>query len=324
MRPPSFIDPVPKSLVAGHGLASSQSSSGISVSAIERPPSRRKLEVPEPTPPESDVFRVRKNTNEDVNIFPGKVLCPEFTAPLSGTDPRATKAMRVLTAAFAGGSPRPVADGDKVWLKVTYGHVEYDSEGLLTNASTVTVRGGMGGYGGAGGYGGIGGGGGAGGGGGGGGGGAGAGTNGVNGQDGEDGADGGTGGGGLLPTPNGNGGPGGGGGAADAGGDGGTGGFGGAGAMGDAGEPGQAPPGIGETGGPTEETITVYTKAKIRTRCWRPTSAELILQAGTPTDTDTVGHTLVASISIVDGVLSVIQELTQPVTAPAWCMTYVP
>jgi hypothetical protein len=95
--------------------------------------------------------------------------------------------------------------------------------------------------------------------------------------------------------------------AGGTGGDGGPGGAGGYGADGDDGEDG------------TSATISVYTTASIRRKATYPESGSIIKQSGTPTDTATRGHVLLAEIAIsAGGTITVQQKHRGLVSAPAF------
>ena len=247
---------------------------------------RQRNSVRAAPPPPKKFFTVLAKTNTSVEVAAGQVKTPEIDG--SGNLSKVGKTLTVSAATFS------VADGDKIWLRLTYSSNDTTSAGTLTGGSVVTITGGAGGKGGTGGdggYGGVGGGGGAGGGGGGGGG------NGTAGDNGDNGSAGGA--GGLAGS---NGGSGGGSGEAYAGGHGGDGGNGGAGG---AGEPGS----VGADGSPGgSATFTLYTQASIRRRLSVCTSASLIKQAATPSDTDVLAHILLAEIGISNSVITVEQR----------------
>jgi hypothetical protein len=249
-------------------------------------------------PPPRKFFTVLAKTNAQVEVLAGQVK-----APLIDVDGNVDKIGRTLTVAASTFS---VADGDKIWLKLTHSVSDTNDSGALTGGSVVTITGGLGGKGGAGGDGGRGGGGGAGGGGGGGGGGSTAGGTGGAGTAGVSGAT--TGIGGDPGGSAGTGGTGGSGGAALGGGAGGVGGVGGSGAAGGYGQPGDDAPTDPEDGGPTSATFTAYTTATIKRRVYYTTSASLLKQASTPTDTSTDSHILLAEISIAASVITVNQR----------------
>ena len=249
-------------------------------------------------PPPRKFFTVLAKTNAQVEVLAGQVK-----APLIDVDGNVDKIGRTLTVAASTFS---VADGDKIWLKLTHSVSDTNDSGALTGGSVVTITGGLGGKGGAGGDGGRGGGGGAGGGGGGGGGGSTAGGTGGAGTAGVSGAT--TGIGGDPGGSAGTGGTGGSGGSALGGGAGGVGGVGGSGAAGGYGQPGDDAPTEEEDGGPTFATFTAYTTATIKRRVYYATSASLLKQASTPTDTSTDSHILLAEISIAASVITVNQR----------------
>ena len=250
-------------------------------------------------------FTINQATSTTVTINPGVVLTSildNFDDPTN--DPIPTFVAKTIAAEYASPTAT-VTNGSKIYLRLKYTGAEYGSAGPLTGVSSVGITGGKGGKGGTGGTGGQGGGGGKGGGGGGGGG------AGSNGADGDAGSPTGTGAGG---TTGGAGGPAAGvvGGAA-AGGNGGDGGDGGLGGSGSAGEDG-------------EDGDTVYvdipTTATMRLKYWFCGEADVIVTTGTPTDTNTTGHVLLASIAIVDGVMQISQHTEGVITAPVVTLPY--
>lgn len=249
-------------------------------------------------PPARKFFTVLAKTNAQVEVLAGQVK-----APLIDVDGNVEKIGRTLEVAAATFS---VADGDKIWLRLTHSVSDTNDSGTLTGGSTVTITGGLGGKGGTGGDGGRGGGGGAGGGGGGGGGGESAGEPGLAGTAGVSGAT--TGIGGDPGGAGGDGGDGGSGGSALGGGAGGVGGVGGSGAAGGYGQPGDDAPTDEEDGGPTSATFTAYTTATVKRKVYYATSASLLKQASTPTDTTTDSHILLAEIGIAASVITVNQR----------------
>jgi hypothetical protein len=249
--------------------------------------------------PAKEYFQVLAKTATEVEVLGGKVYGPLVDA--SGVLEKIGRTFDVAGETFS------VSDGDKIWLRIDYINRDTSSVGSLTGGSTVTVTGGTGGKGG---HGGGGGGGGQGGGGGGGGGGGSAGTVGSDGDDGGVGTTLGFGAGGTGAGAGGAGGSAagspGGAFAGNAGGSGGPGGAGGYGAEGDDGESG------------TSATISVYTTASIRRKSTYPESGSIIKQAGTPTDTATRGHVLLAEIAIsAGGTITVQQKHKGLVSAPA-------
>jgi hypothetical protein len=249
--------------------------------------------------PAKEYFQVLAKTATEVEVLGGKVYGPEVDA--SGVLTKIGRTFDIAGATFS------VSDGDKIWLRIDYINRDTTSSGSLTGGSTVTVTGGTGGKGGHGG------GGGGGGQGGGGGGGGGGGSAGGDGSDGDEGGVGTTLGFGAGGTGAGAGGAGGSAagstGGAYAGGTGGPGGPGGAGGYGADGED-------GENG--TSATISVYTTASIRRKATYPESGSVIKQAGTPTDTATRGHVLLAEIAIsAGGTITVNQKHRGLVSAPA-------
>jgi hypothetical protein len=250
--------------------------------------------------PAKEYFQVLAKTSTEVEVLGGKVYGPEVNA--SGV---LTKIGRTFDIA---GETFSVSDGDKIWLRIDYINRDTESTGALTGASSVSIKGGDGGDGGRGGGGG---GGGQGGGGGGGGGGDGSGSA---GSDGDAGGVGTTEGYGAGGTGAGAGGAGGAGGSSpnDAypGGAGASGGPGGAGGYGADGEPG----GTGQT-----TVVTTYSTATIRRQATYPESGSIIRQSGTPTDTATKGHVLLAEIAInAGGTITVQQKHRGIVSAPAF------
>jgi hypothetical protein len=250
--------------------------------------------------PAKEYFQVLAKTATEVEVLGGKVYGPLVDA--SGVLEKIGRTFDVAGETFS------VSDGDKIWLRVDYINRDTTSVGSLTGGSTVTVTGGKGGKGG---HGGGGGGGGQGGGGGGGGGGGSAGGVGSTGDDGGVGTTLGFGAGGTGAGAGGAGGSAagspGGAYAGNAGGSGGPGGAGGYGADGDDGEDG------------TSATISVYTTASIRRKSTYPESGSIIKQAGTPTDTATRGHVLLAEIAIsAGGTITVNQKHRGLVSAPAF------
>jgi hypothetical protein len=250
--------------------------------------------------PAKEYFQVLAKTATEVEVLGGKVYGPEVNA--SGVLEKIGRTFDVAGETFS------VSDGDKIWLRIDYINRDTTSAGSLTGGSTVTVTGGTGGKGG---HGGGGGGGGQGGGGGGGGGGGSAGTVGSDGDDGGVGTTLGFGAGGTGAGAGGAGGSAagspGGAFAGNAGGSGGPGGAGGYGAEGDDGESG------------TSATFTAYTTASIRRKSTYPESGSIIKQAGTPTDTATRGHVLLAEIAIsAGGTITVNQKHKGLVSAPAF------
>jgi hypothetical protein len=260
--------------------------------------------------PAKEYFQVLAKTATEVEVLGGKVYGPEVNA--SGVLTKIGRTFDIAGATFS------VSDGDKIWLRIDYLNRDTTSAGALTGATSVSITGGSGGKGGTGGKGGDGGrggGGGSGGGGGGGGGGASSGGAGDAGVAGDAGGSGGTGG-----DPGGAGGTGGTSGGtstgADSGGAGGVGGVGGSGAVGEAGEYGQE--GNNGQAGSTV-TLTTYTTASIRRQATYPESGSIIKQAGTPTDTATRGHVLLAEIAIsAGGTITVNQKHRGLVSAPAF------
>jgi hypothetical protein len=242
-------------------------------------------------------FTVLAKTNTSVEVASGQVKTPEIDG--SGN---LTKIGKTLTVAA---STLSVANGDKIWLRLTHTLSDTNVSGALTGGSAVSITGGAGGKGGTGGNGGSGGRGGGGGSGGGGGGGGGAvnGDDGVPGSVGEDGGSGGA--GGTGPNAGGAGGTGTGSEEAAPGGSGGTGGAGGSGAVGQSGQAGFE--GANGQAGSTV-TFTTYTTATIRRKTWACTAAAILKQSTVPTDTDTLSHILLAEIGIADSVITVEQR----------------
>ena len=250
--------------------------------------------------PAKEYFQVLAKTATEVEVLGGKVYGPLVDA--SGVLEKIGRTFDVAGETFS------VSDGDKIWLRIDYINRDTESTGALTGSSSVSIKGGDGGDGGRGGGGG---GGGQGGGGGGGGGGDGSGSA---GSDGDAGGVGTTEGYGAGGTGAGAGGAGGAGGSSpnDAypGGAGASGGPGGAGGYGAEGEPG----GTGQT-----TVVTTYSTATIRRKSTYPESGSIIRQAGTPTDTATKGHVLLAEIAInAGGTITVQQKHKGLVSAPAF------
>ncbi len=246
---------------------------------------RQRNSVRAAPPPSKKFFTVLAKTNTSVEVASGQVKTPEIDG--SGN---LTKIGKTLTVAA---STLSVANGDKIWLRLTHTLSDTNVSGALTGGSAVSITGGAGGKGGTGGNGGSGGRGGGGGSGGGGGGGGGAvnGDDGVAGSVGEDGGSGGA--GGTGPNAGGAGGTGTGSEEAAPGGSGGTGGAGGSGAVGQSGQAGFE--GANGQAGSTV-TFTTYTTATIRRKTWACTAAAIIKQSTTPSDTDTLSHILLATI----------------------------
>jgi hypothetical protein len=250
--------------------------------------------------PAKEYFQVLAKTATEVEVLGGKIYGPLVNA--SGVLEKIGRMIDVAGETFS------VSDGDKIWLRVDYINRDTTSSGALTGGSTVTIKGGDGGDGGHGG------GGGGGGQGGGGGGGGGGGSAGGDGSDGDDGGVGttlgfgaggtGAGGGGAFGVAAGSTG------GAYAGGTGGDGGPGGAGGYGAEGEPGEPGDSV---------TVTLYTTASIRRQATYPESGSIIRQSGTPTDTATRGHVLLAEIGIsAGGTITVNQKHRGVVSAPAF------
>jgi len=258
---------------------------------------RQRNSVRAAPPPSKKFFTVLAKTNTSVDVASGQVKTPEIDG--SGN---LTKIGKTLTVAA---STLSVANGDKIWLRLTHTLSDTNVSGALTGGSAVSITGGAGGKGGTGGNGGSGGRGGGGGSGGGGGGGGGAvnGDDGVAGSVGEDGGSGGA--GGTGPNAGGAGGTGTGSEEAAPGGSGGTGGAGGSGAVGQSGQAGFE--GANGQAGSTV-TFTTYTTATIRRKTWACTAAAILKQSTTPTDTDTLSHILLAEIGITDSVITVEQR----------------
>jgi len=258
---------------------------------------RQRNSVRAAPPPSKKFFTVLAKTNTSVEVASGQVKTPEIDG--SGN---LTKTGKTLTVAA---STLSVANGDKIWLRLTHTLSDTNVSGALTGGSAVSITGGAGGKGGTGGNGGSGGRGGGGGSGGGGGGGGGAvnGDDGVTGSVGEDGGSGGA--GGTGPNAGGAGGTGTGSEEAAPGGSGGTGGAGGSGAVGQSGQAGFE--GANGQAGSTV-TFTTYTTATIRRKTWACTAAAILKQSTTPTDTDTLSHILLAEIGITDSVITVEQR----------------
>lgn len=297
---------------AGDGAAISQPL-GQAVLALNpyRQPARRTYPDPQSVSSYRPWFSAYQSGPGLVTVTPGKVVSSEYTSITAG-DPKPSKIVKMLDAAPAE-NPQAVAANSIVYLKLTYSDIDLTPSGALTGGSTVTVRGGLGGKGGRGGYGGGGGGGGKGGGGGGGA---------AAGSAGGGGSDGGSPTGGAGGSTGGIGGPGGGGGAALAGGDGGGGGAGGAGSIGDYGDDA---PDYGDTGGPTEEDVTVYTTVTLKLRIRYCTAAEIEIHpvSTPPTDTGTVGYVPIATIDTSASVPKVDQHWMGVYTAPEQSFTYV-
>jgi hypothetical protein len=259
---------------------------------------RQRNSVRAAPPPPKKFFTVLAKTNTSVEVASGQVKTPEIDG--SGN---LTKIGKTLTVAA---STLSVANGDKIWLRLTHTLSDTNVSGALTGGSAVSITGGAGGKGGTGGNGGSGGrggGGGAGGGGGGGGGGEEPGATGLAGTAGVSGAT--TGIGGDPGGEGGDGGAGGSGGSAMGGGAGGFGGVGGSGAAGGSGQAGQE--GANGQAGQTV-VFTNYTTATIRRKTWACTAAAVIKQSTTPSDTDTLSHILLAEIGITDSVITVEQR----------------
>lgn len=250
-------------------------------------------------------FTVNQSTATTVTINPGVVLTTLLDIDNPTNDPTPTYVAHTIEAEYASPTAT-VSNGSKIYLRLTYTGTQYSSEGALTGSSSVSITGGKGGAGGKGGDGGGGGGGGKGGGGGGGGG------AGSNGADGAAGQPTGTGAGG---TTGGAGGPAAGSiGGAAAGGNGGEGGDGGPGGYGANGDEGAD----GDT-----VSFSLPTTATIGVKYWFCSSADIVVTTGTPTDSATVGHVLLASIAIVDGVMKISQHTEAVVTAPVVTLPYI-
>jgi uncharacterized membrane protein YgcG len=258
-------------------------------------------------------FSVNQATSTTVTINPGVVLTTLLDIDAETNDPTPTLIAHTIEAEYASPTAT-VTNGSKIYLRLTYTATEYGSEGALTGSSSVSITGGKGGAGGAGGAGGDGGGGGGGGSGGGGGGGdpsnpAEDGLNGAIGSPtgtGEGGDPGGAGGGsaGIVAMA-------GAGGTGGKGGDGAGGGLGGSGSAGDEGEDGET------------VSFALPTTATIRVKYWFCDAADIIVTTGTPTDTTTVGHVLLCSIAITDGVMKISQHAEGVVTAPVVTLPYI-
>jgi hypothetical protein len=244
-------------------------------------------------------YTVNQATSTTVTINPGVVLTTALDIDATTNDPSPTYVAHTIAAEYASPTAT-VSNGSKIYLKLNYVATEYASAGALTGASSVSITGGTGGTGGRGGGGG---GGGQGGGGGGGGSAGGAGNTGDN-ADGINGGAGGTGGGAGGAASGTTGG-------AYGGGAGAAGGYGGAGEAGASGSAG------------TTVSFSLPTTATIRTKYWACTSAEIIVTTGTPTDSPTVGHVLLASIAITDSVMKISQHHEGCVTAPVVTLPYV-
>lgn len=259
---------------------------------------RQRNSVRAAPPPPKKFFTVLAKTNTSVEVAAGQVKTPEIDG--SGNLTKIGKTLTVAASTFS------VANGDKIWLKLTHTISDTSSAGTLTGGSVVTIRGGYGGKGGDGGDGGYGGGGGSGGGGGGGGGGEGSGGAGGAGVAGTAGSPSGAPGGDPGGSA-GSGGAGTSGGSAYAGGAGGVGGVGGSGGAGGSGQPGLNAPTTGPLG-PESATVTLYTTATIRRKVYACTAAALLKQSTTPADTETLSHILLAEIGIADSVITVDQR----------------
>ena len=257
---------------------------------------RQRNSVRAAPPPPKKFFTVLAKTNSSVEVAAGQVKAPLISA---GAVDKIGRTINVASATFS------VANGDKIWLKLTHSISDTTEIGALTGGSAVSITGGAGGKGGTGGSGGSGGRGGGGGSGGGGGGGGGA-VNGDDGTPGTVGEDGGSGGaGGTGPNSGGAGGSGTGSEEAAPGGSGGSGGAGGSGAAGQSGQPGAE--GANGQAGQTV-VFTNYTTATIRRKVYYCTAAALLKQSTIPTDTATDSHILLAEIGINDSIITVDQR----------------
>jgi len=249
-------------------------------------------------------FTINQATSTTVTINPGVVLTSLLDIDNPSNDPAPTYSAHTIEAEYASPTAT-VTNGSKIYLRLTYTGTQYGSEGALTGLSSVSITGGAGGQGGTGGNGGQGGGGGKGGGGGGGGG------AGSNGADGDAGSPTGTGAGGST---GGVGGPAagivGGSAAGGNGGEGGDGGPGGYGATGADGEPGET------------VSFSLPSTATMGVKYWFCSSADIIVATTPPSDTTTVGHVLLASIAITDGVMKISQHAEGVITAPVVTLPY--
>jgi hypothetical protein len=249
-------------------------------------------------------YTINQATATAVTINPGVVLTTLLDIDNPTNSPAPTYTAHTIEAEYASPTAT-VSNGSKIYLRLTYTATEYSSEGDLTGASTVTITGGLGGKGGDGGGGG---GGGGSGGGGGGGSAGGSGGNGGNAAGTTGGSPGTSGAGGTASGTTG---------GAYEGGAGAVGGYGGAGAT------GLNPPAAGTTGGPVAVSFSLPTTATIGIKYWFCDEADIIVTTTTPTDSPTVGHVLLASIAIVDGVMQISQHHEGVVTAPVVTLPYI-
>ena len=249
-------------------------------------------------------FTINQATATAITINPGVVLTTLLDIDNPTNSPAPTYTAHTIEAEYASPTAT-VSNGSKIYLRLTYTATEYSSEGDLTGASTVTITGGLGGKGGDGGGGG---GGGGSGGGGGGGSAGGSGGNGGNAAGTTGGSPGTSGAGGTASGTTG---------GAYEGGSGAVGGYGGAGAT------GQNPPAAGTTGGPVPVSCSLPTTATIGVKYWFCDEADIIVSNSVPSDTATVGHVLLASIAIVDGVMQISQHAEGVITAPVVVLPYI-
>jgi hypothetical protein len=70
-------------------------------------------------------------------------------------------------------------------------------------------------------------------------------------------------------------------------------------------------------------SFSLPTTATIGVKYWFCDEADIIVSNSVPSDTATVGHVLLASIAIVDGVMQISQHHEGVVTAPVVVLPYI-